>query len=521
MARKQHYVKITLQGEIVEDRPELPFFAYRQQIGFPWLLKLIETARLHKSVQAVLLVLKNVAIGWGEIQEIHQELDRFHAAGKRTLAYLEHADNKSYYLASGAQQVYVPPSATLDLVGLRAEVFFLKNLLEYLGVEPQLFSLGEYKSAAEIFTRENMSEPNRSMLDSILTDLQQQLATKVAARRSVGIQQVQAWIDRGPYTARQALENGLIDGIRYQDELEDLLHQQPPKLSELPASRLRVREGFLKRLFTIYRPQIAYVVAEGILTTGESRRRGGKRPIVGSETLIRFLRDARKRKRVKAVVIRVNSPGGSALASDLIQREIRITDQKKPVIVSFGDVAASGGYYLATAARCILGMPATLTGSIGVIHGKFNLHGLLSKVGVTVDWLDKGKRAGYLSATRAFSEEEAEIVQDQMREFYEELFLKKVAESRKKPLAEIRKVAEGRVWTGSQALSNKLLDQFGGVVEALEMAQTEAGLPKEKKVRMVRYLKRRTLRDLFPLPLSAALLDNHVLALMADEFDIR
>ena len=521
MARKKFYIKITLRGEITEDRPKFSLFAHKHQFSLPLLLKLIQAARRHKRVQALMLVVKNLSIGWGEIQEIHQELERFHRAGKQSLVYLEWADNRSYYLACGAQQVYLPPSATLDFVGLRAEMFFLKNLLDYLGVEPQLFSLGEYKSAAEIFTRKNLSDAHRSMLDSILTDLQRQLVEKVSTRGGVSRRDCQQWIDQGPYTARQAADKGLINGIRYLDEVEDLLKGPPAELRELPLQKLRVKEGLLKRWFTFYRPQIAYLVAEGVLTTGAPHRRGGRRPTLDLDSLLQFLRDARKRKRVKAVVIRVNSPGGSALAADLIWREIRLTDQRRPVIVSFGPVAASGGYYLATAARGILGMPATLTGSIGVIHGKFNLHKLLTKLGVTVDGLEKGKRAGYLSSTRSFSEAEARVIQEQMREFYEELFLKKVAESRKKPLEAVRKLAEGRVWTGAQALENGLLDQIGGLVQAVERAQSEAGLPKKKRVRLVPYFRRRTLRDLFPFPLPAGLLENHVLALMAHDLDIR
>ena len=520
MAEKKRYLKITLQGEIIEGRPHPSFFGPRDQLSLPLLLKLIEAARRHKRVQALMLVLKNVSVGWGEIQEIHQELERFHEAGKRSLAYLEIADNKNYYLACGAQQVYVPPSATVDLVGLRAEMFFFKNLLEYLGVEPQLFGLGKYKSAGEIFTRETMSEPHRSMLDSILTDLQKQLVDKIADRSDVTPQQVQEWIDQGPHTARQAAELGLIDGIRYQDEVEDLLEGPETGLRRLSSGKLRVKEGWLKRWVTFYRPQIAYLVSEGVLTTGEAPRRGGRRPALDSESLTQFLRNARKRKRVKAVVLRINSPGGSALASDLLWREIRLTDQEKPVIVSFGDVAASGGYYLATAARGILGMPATLTGSIGVIAGKFNLAQLLTKLGITVDGLDKGKRAGYLSPARPFSKEEGEAIQEQMREFYEELFLKKVAESRRKSPEEVRKLAEGRVWTGAQALENGLLDQMGGLIQAVERAQEEAGLPKRKKVRLVHYFRRRTLRDLLSFPLPGGLLDHHVLALMADDFRI-
>lgn len=282
-----------------------------------------------------------------------------------------------------------------------------------------------------------------------------------------------------------------------------------------------MREGFFKRLLTFRRPQIAYLVAEGILAAGAARHSVGRRPILDSETIIGFLRDARKRKRVKAVVLRVNTPGGSALASDLIWRELRLTDEEKPVIVSFGDMAASGGYYIATAGRQILGMPGTLTGSIGVIQGKFNFRRLLDRLGITVDWLDKGERAGYSSPTRSFSEQEGRLIQEQLREFYEELFLKKVADSRHRPVEKIRELAEGRVWTGAQALDNGLLDRQGGLVQAVEAAQQAAGLPKEKKVRVVRYAKRRSLRDLLQPPWQATLSGNPILALMVDEFEIR
>ena len=474
-SRHKRYVKITLSGEVVEEPLPFPFLSPHRQLGLPLLLEIIDAARRHKAVDAMLLVIKNVSIGWGKIQELHHELERFHEAGKRSLAYLEVADNRSYYLASGTQRLYIPPSATLDLVGLRAEMFFLKNLLGYLGVEPQFFSLGEYKSAAETFTRENMSEAHRSMMDSILTDLQRQLMEKVALRRGVSQDQVQEWIDQGPFTARRAADLGLVDGLCYEDQVEGILKESKPALKLLPNSKLKLREGFFKKLITFRRPQIAYLVAEGILASGAARHGVGRRPLLDSETLIESLRTARKRKRVKAVVLRVNTPGGSALASDLIWRELRLTDEEKPVIVSFGDLAASGGYYIATAGRQILGMPGTLTGSIGVIQGKFNVRRLLDKLGITVGWLDKGERAGYSSPTRPFSEQEGRLIQEQLREFYEELFLKKVADSRQRPVEEIRELAEGRVWTGAQALGNGLLDRQGGLVQALESAQGKEG----------------------------------------------
>lgn len=520
MRRRPHYIKLTLQGECAEARPGLPFFTPRAGFVLPELLQLLRAASSNNRVKAVFFVIKDIRIGWGGIQEIHQELDRFHQAGKRSFVYLEHVDNRTYYLACGAKSLAVAPAATVDLVGLRAEMFFLKNLLEHLGVQPQLFKLGDYKSAGEIFTRESMSESSRLALDSILSDLQSQYIEKVAAQRNTSTQQVQKWVDQGPYNAIQASEIGLIDTVCYESEVEKRVKREVGGLRELPIAKLRPREGFFKRLLTFYRPQIGYLVADGMLDTGPSRHRPGQRSMLGAETLIQFLDDARKRRRIKAIVIRVNSPGGSALASDLVWHQIQIVSQKKPIIFTFGDIAASGGYYLSAGGQSVLAMPATLTGSIGVIQGKFSFQGLLSKIGIQVDSLDKGRHAGYSSSTRPFSQEESAIVKHQMREFYENSFLKKVAEGRGKTVEEVRKVAEGRVWTGAQAKALGLIDQTGGILDALQLAQEKAGIHKGRKVRIVQFARRRKLKDLLAPNLPSGPFGDNGLTLLADELEI-
>lgn len=521
MRRKNYYLKLVLRGEIIEDRPSFSFFAQRTQTSLRWLLLVLEKARKHRRIKALILVLKHPFLGWAQIEEIQDELEQFHQAGKPVVVYLENADNQTYYLACAGDVVYLPPPTNLDLVGLRLEALFLKNLLERWGVEPQLFNRGQYKAAAEVFTRYRMSEASRRAADAILNDLQQRLLVRVARRRSATPEQAQAWVDGGPYTARQAFETGLIDGICYEDELESRLPEDGRPWAEFPLAKLRIGEGLIKRLVTFRRPRIAYIVVEGTLIAGESRSGRQRRPLLGSDTLSGALQEVRKKKRVKAVVLRVNSPGGSALASDLIWREVRLTNQEKPVVVSFANVAASGGYYLATAARRIVGMPSTLTGSIGVIAGKFVLSGLLSRFGVTIDTLDKGRRAGYMSPLRSYSEEEEQIVQQQMDEIYQHLFLAKVAENRQKPVETIRELAEGRVWTGAQAAENGLLDRIGGISVALEIARKEAGLPDDRKVRVEYYFRRRSLRDIFSIPRLELWHPGELLASFLDCWRIR
>ena len=323
MARKNCFVKLEIEGEVVEEFSGPSFLWQRQQIHFHQLLNLIEAARLHRRVQAVILVIKPTAIGWGQIEEIHRLLTRFHAGGKHSYAYLEHADNKSYYLAAGAQKIYLSPATTLELVGLRLEILFFKKLLDYLGIDPEIVQIGPYKSAAEPFDRESMSEHSREMGDAILTDLQERMKELIAANRSVSTTRVQDWIDHGPHSAQRCSELGLTDGVCYEDELEKLVEKEGPGLVDLPWSKLRTGESFLRRAVTFYRPQIAYIVADGVISAGMSRSSRGGRSILGADTLKHLLREATRQKRVKAIVLRVNSPGGSALSSDLIWREIK------------------------------------------------------------------------------------------------------------------------------------------------------------------------------------------------------
>ncbi|MFQ5741878.1 MAG: signal peptide peptidase SppA [Acidobacteriota bacterium] len=498
MLRRPLFVRMTLRDEVIEGHWGFSPFSSSHQLEFPQLLDIIQAVRRHKRARMLILVVQKMTVDWSQIEEIHRELDLLHQAGKQSLVLLEEAGNKSYYLACGAQRVFLTPCANLELVGLRAELLFFKEALDFLGVEPELYSVGTYKSAGEVFTRVRMSEASRRMSDSILEDLQSRMCRKVAVSRGVAQEKVQEWIDQGPYTARHALEQGLVDGLLYEDELESMVEKEIPGIRNLPSSRLRIREGFLKRALTRWRPQIAYLVVEGLITQGKSRRGMGRRPVAGSDTLRSLLKQACQSRRVKAILLRVNSPGGSAHASDLIWRAVKVANQQKPVIVSFGSVAASGGYYIATASRRILAMPGTLTGSIGVIGGKFNFQGLLGKLRIAVDSLEKGGRAGYASPTRPFSEAEARTVKEQLEEFYR-IFLEKVAEARQATVEEIGKVAEGRVWTGSQAGSRGLVDEMGGIRAALGVACREAGLS-EGKVRVVQFSKRRHLRDLLGLP---------------------
>ncbi len=496
MSRALRYLKITLDGDVSEGLSS-PYWFSRQRLRFWDLVELLQRAKTRSNLSCLWMVVKNNGLGWSQIEELHLHLDELAQLGKRTLIFLEEADNKDYYLACGFEEIRLAPATSLGLIGLRSELIFLGDLLKWAGVNPQIIQVGDYKSAAEIFTRHNMSEASREMLDSILEDFQGRLVERIARRRSVEGAQAQNWIDQGPYTSKRALELGLVDGICYEDEIEEELERGETPLKRLPSRKVLRREGWLRRRATWRRPQIALVVVEGLIQRGRSGR-GLGRLTAGSDSVRKALRRAREAKRVKAVVLRVNSPGGSALASDLIWREVALTDGQKPVIVTFGGEAASGGYYLAVGARHIYAMPGTLTGSIGVVGGKFNIMGLLRALRVERDFVEKGAHSGLNSPMQDFDQEEQALVRELSESAYRD-FLERVAQGRDLNLETVERLARGRIWTGKQARERGLVDALGGLTDAIQKAR-EAAEISTRRFRLVQYVERRGLWDLLPLP---------------------
>lgn len=518
--RGGRFVEIKLRGVISEGRDRVSSFLGRRGWSLRDLLDLLESISKESRIELIVLTIQDLTVGWAQVEEIHQQLARVHDRNKRTIAFLEHASHPLLYLASGCQKTYAAPATTVELVGLSSESYFFRDALDWLGMEPEFFRTGAYKTAVEPFERNRMSDAGRKMADSLLTDLQDRFIRSLARQRKIEPAQVNRWIENGPFTSPEALQEGILDGVCYLDELVRTLEQEEPRLRKLPLSKIRVGEGWIRRILRFRRPQIAYIVAEGIIVPGESRPGRGSVPMLGSESLIALLRRVRKKKRVRALVLRINSPGGSATASDLLWREVRIIDEEKPVIVTFGEVAASGGYYIAVAARQIFSQPSTITGSIGAVGGKINVGQLLRNLKVSADGVQKGPRAGYHSINRRFTEDESRVVEDLVRFFYEDLFLPKVAAGRKLTVEEVRKVAEGRVWTGAQAIRHRLVDGIGGIREAVQKAADEAGLSLPR-ARLVSFSPRRGLLDLLSIPGWPGVFGDRVLALLLDSWRIR
>src|SRR2546428_3053447 len=449
MAGKKRFLYIELKEAFTEAVPEYSLFSPRRKAHFKHLLDAIDYAADHRKIAAILLVLREPNLGWAQVEELVHALDDFRHRGKQVSVFLESAGNKEYFLACAADSIYLAPSGNLNLIGLRAELIFFKNALHWLGIQPELTHIGKYKSAADIFTHEGISEAQQEQIQALIEDLQQQLVERVSACRRKTREQVAAALEDGPYSALEAKERGLVDELLFEDQVISRLEGR--KLVKQELERTRVSEGFWKRLLTYRRTQVALIVAEGMIASGKSRRTGTPRMICGSETMARLLADARRRKRVRGVVLRVNSPGGSALASDIIWREVQLTAEKKPVVVSMGDMAASGGYYIATAGAKILAQCATVTGSIGGIGGKFVIRDLLEKLKVRMDSISGAVHAGFYSALKPFTAAERETMERHLQEFYRVHFVSKVARSRHRDEDEILKVAQGRVWSGERA----------------------------------------------------------------------
>jgi protease-4 len=417
------------------------------------------------------------------LQGIRRSLLALRQASKHVCVHLTEGGMREYYLASVADTVVLAPAGHLAVTGLAAETLFFKGTLDKLGVEAQVYQAGQYKAAGEPFTRDSMSGPHREMLNSLLDDLYGQIVDGIASARKKSKADVQGLIDQGLFLAREALTAGLVDHLGYEDELPGLLEGKmgPVHLIEAgPYRHRRARE--LQRQLLHNEPQkIALVTVGGPIKRGETVESPDGPRAVGSSSFARDLRRVREDQNVAAVVVRVASPGGSGVASDLMWRELVRTREHKPLIVSMGDVAASGGYYLALAGDKVFAEEGTITGSIGVIAGKAVLRDLYTTLGVGKEILTRGQRAALFSDYVAFAPTDRERLAFEIQTFYQD-FVEKVAQCRSLSTAAVEPSAQGRIWSGRQAWVRGLVDEMGGIEEALAEAKRHAGLPTEKPV---------------------------------------
>ncbi len=454
-----------------------PFGNNENVVGLKDIIAALKGAQNDDKIKGIYLKTEGPQAGWATLEEIRNQLIAFKKSGKFIVTYGESYSEKGYYLASVANKIYLNPAGGLEWNGLSVEYSFLKGTFDKLDIKPIVFRVGEFKSAIEMFSRSDMSEASKKQSLELITAINNNFLNNVSTAREIPVEKLKNLADSLSIDNPQAaLANKLITNIGYWDQFEamlkkDLKVDDKKKISFVGVEKYLKSGGQEKE--GDFNTRIGVLIAEGEITSGD-----GSDESIGSDKFISELKKVRDDDKIKAVVIRINSPGGSALASDVMWREIKLTAKKKPVIASMSDVAASGGYYMAMGCDTIVAQPNTITGSIGIFGLIFNVKDFMgNKLGVTFDGVGTNAHSDWPTATRDMSQFEKDMIQKSVNEGYE-TFTKKAAEGRKMPIEKLKSLAQGRVWSGVEAKQNGLVDVLGSVDDAITIAAKAAKLEK-------------------------------------------
>ena len=442
-------------------------------------------------IKGVILKVSFVQSGFAKLQEIRQLIARFRESNKKIYAYMDIGLIRDYYIASACDSVFLQPEGTLLLHGLSAEVSFYKDLLTKLGIEADFEHVGKYKSYPDAYTRQNMTDEQREVIDYILDIRFDEWLQTVSDNRNITYENLKKLInDISAFVPSEALEYNLVDGIKHYEELSGSLQKNSASLYEVSAldyiridpSSIGLEDG----------PKIAVISRSGSIMGGEDSSDPIFGATMGANRVIRNIKQAAENNSIKAIVLRIDSPGGSGLASEKIWYAVREARLIKPVLASISDMGASGGYYIAIAADTIIAQNASLIGSIGVFIGKFNLSGLYNKLGINTVSIQRGKNARLFSLKSGFSKSERQVVQKIIQDYYQN-FVDKVAKARHKSFTEIHTIAQGRVWNGQDGLNKGLIDKIGGLSEAIVLAKEMADIDETTNVKLIFYPKAHSL----------------------------
>jgi protease-4 len=499
-AKKPVVALFTLKGGYPEGTANSSLFGELRP-SLASIVQRLDAAAADKDVSAVWLKIEDLVTGRGKIYELRGAIARLRQAKKPVYAELTSADGGQYLLAAACEQIVMPPSGMLIVPGVRAEVTFYKGLLDKLGLQFDALQMGKYKGAAEPLTRSAMSKPLRESLEALVDDTYENMVATIAADRRLKDYQVKTLLDQGLFTATAAKKAGLVDDVLYADQLQDAIKKT------LKAKDVEIVRDYKKKhidtdfsgvsgmvkLFDLFRgakpsatsgkrPKIAVVYAVGPIMEGKSGSDVFGNTAMGANTIVAALRKASEDTKVSAIVLRIDSPGGSATASDLIWRET--VHLHKPLIASMSDVAGSGGYYIAMGAKKIIAAPGTLTGSIGVIGGKLVTRGLHDKLGMNTEVISRGANSGSLSSNQPFTPDERKAWTVLLQETYRQ-FVGKAAAGRKMPYDKLEALAQGRVYTGQMAKKLGLIDSLGTLRDAVAAAKVAAGLKADAEVDLI------------------------------------
>ncbi|REA56992.1 signal peptide peptidase SppA [Dyadobacter luteus] len=452
-----------------------PFSGNESTIGLKDITDALKNAQKDDKIKGIYLKVENPQAGWATLEEIRSQLLEFKKSKKFVVTYGEMFSEKGYYIASAADKIYLNPAGGMEWNGLSAEYSFFKGTFDKLGVKPEIFRVGEFKSAIEMFARKDMSEASKKQSLELITAINDHYLQKVSASRGIPVATLKGLADSLKVeNPESALKNKLVTNLGYWDEFENYMKTSLKVEAKKEITYIGV-DKYLKSGDSStdgdFNKRIAVLVAEGEIVSGDNSDGG-----IASDKFVKELKKLRDNDKIKAIVLRINSPGGSALASDVMWREIQLTSKTKPVIASMSDVAASGGYYMAMGCNKIVAQPNTITGSIGIFGLIFNVTDFMNnKLGVTFDGVGTNPHADWPTATREMSDFEKAMIQKSVNEGYEK-FTSKAAAGRKMPVEKLKTLAQGRVWSGVEAKGNGLVDELGGVNEAIKLAATSAKL---------------------------------------------
>lgn len=484
---------LRLAGDIPERAPvELPDFLGNNEPSLTMvdIYSVLRRAASDSNIRALVIQPDSIGGGWAKLEELRSDIEQFHKSGKPVFAYLRAPTAREYYVSLPADRIILGNEEPVMLKGLRAETLYIKKTLDKLGITVQVEHDGKYKDFGDMFTRTDMSPESREVITSLVDDLYGNMVQRIAAARKKTPDEVRAIIDQGPFTASQALKAGLVDEMRYEDQMWGELKDK------LGAGFTRVSgQKYNSASASAAGSHIAFVVASGDIVRGNPSDDGSEQGEITSFGFNHLLREVGADSTIRAVIVRIDSGGGEATASDEMWREMNLLSKKKPLVISMSDLAASGGYYMAMTGDPIVAEPETETGSIGVVFGKPDLHGLYDKVGVTKDYVERGKHADIDSDYTSLTPDELQILKQGIDENYRD-FVSKVAAARHRSYAQIDEVAQGRVWLGSEAKDHALVDELGGIDTAISAVKKKANIPASENVTLMIYPPRESLLNM-------------------------
>ncbi len=486
---RRDYLKLKLQGSYPETEYDT-WFWQKKKDSFLDLLTTLDRALDDETISGVYVNMDNPRLGWAQYRELRNLLLEFRRTGKPVYFYLDNlSGNGAYYLASCGNAIAMRRVDDLFLTGLLAEVTFIKGTLDLLGIDAQVYHAGKYKSASDLLTRDSISVWHEEALNSLLDDIYITYLEDIASQRDFSIDNLKNIINNAPYVSLEAKDLGLVDTILYPDQIEGWLKSEFEGSGSVTYSEYREHKPYN---FEWSPPlQIAVITVEGMMVPGASGELPYFGRTIGIEDILPAIRHARDNDYIRAVVLRINSGGGDGLGADLIHRELELLAEKKPLVVSMSNSAASAGYHIATAGRTIMAQPSTVTGSIGVIYGKLNLEELRREIGFTTYHYKRGENADFMSMSTGFSEKQVEKLKHQLDLMYED-FVQVVSDGRGLEFDYVDSVAQGRVWSGKMARELRLIDTYGGLLDAVELARELAQIPPGNDIELVNIPRRKT-----------------------------